>query len=201
MPRECGIGASASAALNLIELVRAIRATCRTLSSSSSNSATSVGIVRAVSTERETAIPTPFRGEKKDGVALDEKEGEEPVDPAVDIAMQLDFASNNRDRAVEAFLAEPLSQRWAKKTGESLTQQLTAMGEQNGFSLNKVTCKSETCIASLQWSSVGEGQTKFGHVAEATLAENCATDVYLLPEDEGEETVVYRCGNQRVAAN
>jgi hypothetical protein len=92
---------------------------------------------------------------------------------------------------------------WANTTSSMLSQDLTRLAEQTGFTAGDVDCRTTRCRVRVEWPSYDEARKKAASLATANYGVNCSKHVFYPPPDDPSVpysmTLDFDCEDSRAA--
>lgn len=104
-------------------------------------------------------------------------------------------------RLEESHFAEPPDPRWAFEAQRGLSATLTQATAEVGANIEATSCRSQTCIVSLQWPTYRAALTSMESVLHRVYEPNCARTMILprpeRPDDPYQGKVFFDCARSR----
>ena len=104
----------------------------------------------------------------------------------------------SREKEIAAFQAQLRTQEvdavdpsWAPRASRALREDFERFGHEDRFRLRAVDCRTDSCVADVEFPSYGAAQTSWGTVLHLPRTDNCATTV-VLDHDPEDATAPYR---------
>jgi hypothetical protein len=82
---------------------------------------------------------------------------------------------------IAAHAREPLDATWARQTAALVDSGLAASGTEGGYVVRGVDCRSQTCVAELEWPSYELAAEGYQSALTASFGRPCATEI-VIPE-------------------
>lgn len=90
---------------------------------------------------------------------------------------------------------------WASSVEPQVVIELTKLSERFSFEIGDVDCRTDTCVASLDWPDYRSAEANFVNVVQRTNQEGCATQITLPDAADVEDPnapiqaeLLFRCG-------
>jgi FtsZ-interacting cell division protein YlmF len=127
-------------------------------------------------------------------------QGAEELTPEVLEASRLRRVEMHQ-RAIDEHWKEPVDKAWASSTASQFEEDFGAIEEKSGLKLMSVDCKSQSCVATVEWKNYDEAQQKYDEILHHSYATNCTREI-LLPEPANkavpyQATAVFNCKGSR----
>lgn len=106
--------------------------------------------------------------------------------------------------ALETHARAPLDAEWSRETEKTLRDDLAPLATASRFAIERVDCKTTTCVAVLAFASYPDAQARWPSVLTHPNHAGCGTEVTLEdPADPArpyELAFVYQCPGRRASA-
>lgn len=91
----------------------------------------------------------------------------------------------------------PVDPQWAADATASFNADITSMGKEHGFELLDMDCRTNSCVAEVEWPDHAAATSTWGTLLHGSYGMNCGRGV-LLPEPEDTESafqarVLFEC--------
>ncbi|MCA9552566.1 MAG: hypothetical protein KC933_21210 [Myxococcales bacterium] len=127
----------------------------------------------------------------------DPLEESDPQPQEIDLAQALAEATAQHEDALSRHGATPYDAAWAESTGSRLQEELTELGAERKFTVDKVDCRSTSCVVTLGWSGYGMAMADATEVLHRTTSLPCANRAFLPPPDDAdapyETRIIFDC--------
>lgn len=106
-------------------------------------------------------------------------------------------AEQEFDDRIREHEQRPVDPHWAAEASASFNADITSMGKEHGFELLDMDCRSDSCVAEVEWPNHGAATSTWGTLLHGSYGMNCGKGV-LLPEPEDPDSafqaqVLFEC--------
>lgn len=84
-------------------------------------------------------------------------------------------------RRIAEYEREPIDPVWARQTSDLLTTDLRTVADENDFTLVTTSCKTNLCMAELEWPNFSAAEETYTELAHWQYKANCGREI-LLPK-------------------
>jgi len=144
-----------------------------------------VGLV--VKHRRPPAARAAVATEEQDGrrwSALPSRREGEAVGALLRAARASAAAAGEDEPILRAHDAEPVDTAWAAGVTETLSQSLEGLGRERKFDVRQIDCRSQTCVAELEWPSRDAALAGYRAPLAGMLGVTCGTQIVLPPSED-----------------
>ena len=124
-----------------------------------------------------------------------------PTDLPTTIEETRRFHENRHRKALEDHRHEPRDPAWADAAESKFFGDLRAVAEEGRFTIQGVSCKTTTCVATAKWNSFDSAEQHYESILHAGYQVNCTKEVLLpepeLPQAQYQASVIFDCQKAR----
>jgi hypothetical protein len=92
--------------------------------------------------------------------------------------------------AIAAHRDEPIDPRWARETASAFEDDLAKIAARAHFTIERVDCRSASCLASVTFSRYADAQVGWGHLLHGDYRVACAREITL--DEPADPTAPYQ---------
>jgi len=106
-------------------------------------------------------------------------------------------AQKRHDDAIAAHWQEPTDDRWAPEMTQTLRRELTELTRKGEFSVVRVDCRSESCVAIIEWPNYQRAMKNWNLVLQVPRSAPCGVEAALQdpidPKARYQTSVFFKC--------